>query len=117
MNKINGVEQNEFVFNAVLKIIEEVIVLAKEYDGRVYGSYVRNVIVPRLKNPSVICEYDRVGIIFPNVEKYDAFIKVMHLKYDGFVKTGLQYTLSQGIFIANLNLYNNRGPSSYDVTN
>lgn len=115
MNKINGVEQNEFVFNAVLQIIEGVIMLAGEYDGRVYGSYVRNVIVPRLKDPNCICEYDRIGIMFPDFVKKDGFIKEMQLKYDGFVKKHDQFMLTEGIFIADINLFTNRVHSAYDV--
>ena len=109
MNKINGVEQNEFVFSAALKINEEVIKLASQYDGRVYGTYVRNVIVPRLKDPLCVCEYDTIAIEFADQKELDEFSKQLELTYKDMTrktKDGAKmYQLYiQGMFIAYIRL-------------
>lgn len=109
MNKINGVEQNEFVFSAALKINEEVIKLASQYEGRVYGTYVRNVIVPRLKDPLCVCEYDTIAIEFVDQKELDEFSKQLELNYKDMTrktKNGAKmYQLYiQGMFIAYIRL-------------
>ncbi len=74
MNKINGIETNVFVFEAAIKIIEGVIKIASHHHGKLYGSYLRNVIIPRLMNQSVICNYGTIHFIFENESDYNEFI-------------------------------------------
>ena len=107
MSKINNVEQNEFVFSAALKINEEVIKLASEYNGKVYGDYVKNVIVPRLKDPSVICEYNTISFLFSKSDLHN-FSKVLCSIYKDIVviSDNISYDLYiHGMFIAKIKLY------------
>lgn len=107
MNKINGVEQNEFVFSAALKIIDEVIKLASQHDGQVYGDYVRNVIVPRLTDPLCVCEYDTIEIEFDSAIDTNEFFKALVLKYKDIKSTNNGYDLYvQGMFITHITLSN-----------
>lgn len=109
MNEINGVEQNEFVFSAALKINEEVIKMASQYEGRVYGTYVRNVIVPRLKDPLCVCEYDTIAIEFVNQKELDDFSKELEGNYKDMTRktkngSKMYQLYIQGMFIAYIRL-------------
>ena len=83
MNKINGIETNEFIFEAVLKIIEGVVKLANSHGGKLYGSYVEDVIVPRLHNPSAICNHRTIHFLFKNQTDYNDFIRKLSITYSG----------------------------------
>ncbi len=110
MNKINGVEQNEFVFSAIVQISEEVIKLASQHEGQVYGNYVTNILVPRLNNKLCDFEHNDINIEFVNESFLKDFETNLFLKYkdvrnlyDGSKKK--QYNLyMQGMFIAHLTL-------------
>lgn len=83
MNKINGVETNEFVFEAAMQIIENIIKMASQYDGKLYGSFLRDVIIPRLKG-KCLCNYNRVCLLFNSNHDATLFISKMKELYIGF---------------------------------
>lgn len=77
---INKVETNAFVFEAALKIIEKVIKSASILGGKVYGDYVRNVLVPRSLKQPITC-YNSVDFLFDNNNSH-LFIKEMKSLYN-----------------------------------
>lgn len=56
LNKLNKL--NKYV------IIDDCIKIASNYDGKVFGGYVRDVVVPKLLNPRCRCEFKDVDIWF-----------------------------------------------------
>lgn len=84
MNKINGIETNEFVFEAVVKIIESIIKLASNSGGKLYSDYLRNVIIPRL-NGFCVCDYSTLRFSFANEIDADEMIKKMKELYPAFI--------------------------------
>ena len=101
MNKINGQSYNEFTFNAALRQVDKVIKLASQYEGRCYGPYVRDVLIPRLNDPTVLCEYSKVHLEFPTHDQHNLFIIDLKVKYDNVVNIGGDWHLKiQNMHIA-----------------
>ena len=73
--------KEEFSEQTIAKI-NEVIDIAYSHDGEIFGGYVRDVIVPRMKNPSCKVYFKDVDIWF--TDKYQAclFVTEMNKKYD-----------------------------------
>lgn len=80
MNRIKGVETNAFVFEAVINIIDSIIKVASQYNGKLYGDYLCGVIIPRLNGQ--ICDYCRVSFLFPNQCDIDQMVEKMVKLYD-----------------------------------
>lgn len=75
----NKVSENEL--NIILSIINNTIKTLDSYGGRVFGEYVREVVVPRLKDPACNVTFNSVDIWFKNETDKDKFIKNnIHLK-------------------------------------
>ena len=100
MNKINGECYNDFIFNAALKKIDKVIKLAGQYEGRCYGPYVRDVLIPRLNNPIGSHEYSKVHLEFPTNEQKELFLSQMIIKYGDRISNNLYSLNIQDMFIA-----------------
>ena len=100
MNKINGVETNAFVFEAVVNIINSIIKVASQYNGKLYGDYLRGVIIPRLNGQ--ICDYCRVSFLFPNQSDIDQMVEQMVKLYDFKLYVKDKVVESYGLTINNL---------------
>lgn len=74
-------ERQEFSSKTLNKI-NKIIDIAHKYNGKIFGGFVRDVIVPRLKDPSSKVYFKDVDIWFIN--KYNAcdFVNEMNQKYD-----------------------------------
>lgn len=66
-----------FVLESVLTSISECLKVAGKYDGRCFGGYVRNVIVPRDSNPTCPVKFKDVDIWFTNQNSADSFVREM----------------------------------------
>jgi hypothetical protein len=63
----------------LLKGVDDCIKIASKYNGRVFGGFLRNVLIPRYYNYS--CPgYKDVDIWFTNKEQADFFVKDMNAK-------------------------------------
>ena len=60
-----------------INMIDECLYTAGSYNGRVFGGYVRDVIVPRLTNPKCKVKFNDVDVWFTKQENADKFIKAM----------------------------------------
>lgn len=113
MNKINGIEQNEFVFSAALKINEEIIKLASQYNGKAFGKYVTDVIIPRLKDPNCLCEYVFIDLSFKTQKDLTNFHDQLKLNN---LTNGVCKIVVNGMFIAYINLFVNTNKWMFDAT-
>jgi len=71
---------DEWSVETILERIENVIMDAAAYDGKVFGGYVRDVIVPRMKTPSCNVSFKDVDIWFRSQNCADVFIRQMQTK-------------------------------------
>ena len=63
--------------NLAINMISDCLRKAAEFDGEVFGGYVRDVIVPRLNDPDCTVQIERVSIWFRKQEDADHFVKAM----------------------------------------
>lgn len=73
-------KKQEFSQQTIAKI-NKVIDIAYAHDGKIFGGYVRDVIIPRLKDPSRKVYFKDVDIWFADKSKADEFINAMQHKY------------------------------------
>ena len=66
-----------FILEAYLEYIDKVLFIAGEYGGKAFGSFPRNVIVPRMNDPSCNVSFDNVDLWFTTEQSAKQFIKQM----------------------------------------
>lgn len=69
-NKINESEYK-------IDVAKKILTLANTYDGKVYGGFVRDVIVPRINDSNCIVTFKDLDIWFCNEEYSEAFINTL----------------------------------------
>lgn len=74
---------NDFVLGFTLEEIEKCLYVAGKYGGKVFGGFIRDVIVPRLKDPSCKVNFKDVDLWFTSQSDADSFITEMKLMYVG----------------------------------
>lgn len=79
MSQIGKYKIEKFLLNSILNGIENFIKILEEFEGKVFGEYVREVIVPRMKNPNCDVIFNFVDVWFQNQTKADDFIKLMSI--------------------------------------
>jgi hypothetical protein len=72
-----------------IKLLEDVLTVAGKHNGRVFGGFVRDVIVPRLTNPECEVHFNDVDIWFTKQEEADAFIKDVNVFLESMENTKL----------------------------
>lgn len=76
--------------------IDEILVIAGKSDGRVFGGYVRDVIIPRIKNPSCRVGFNDVDIWFKRSLDATTFVEAM----ESFVKSSnITFRMNPGFTI------------------
>ena len=68
---------SQFIYETRIKMVNKIAKMAFSHDGRLYGNYLRNVILPRLKDPLLQPFYNFVTFQFPSLEKKDAFVQAL----------------------------------------
>ena len=63
-------------------VIDDCIKIARNYDGKIFGGYVRDVVISKMLNPSSKCEFKDIDIWFKTAIDADLFIKNMNEVYD-----------------------------------
>jgi hypothetical protein len=63
-------------------LIDNCIKIASNYEGKVFGGYVRDVVIPKISNPRCKCEFKDVDIWFKTGIDSDLFINDMKDIYD-----------------------------------
>lgn len=63
-------------------IIDDSIKIANTYDGKVFGGYVRDVVIPKMTDPRRKCEFKDVDIWFKTDIEADLFINDMKDVYN-----------------------------------
>ena len=90
MSIIRGSPVTPLVVKAYLAYIEDVLVKAGEYGGKAFGSFVRNVIVSRMKDPTCNVLFDNVDLWFTSEEKVKQFLEHIQPR----TSDGCQYNFS-----------------------
>jgi hypothetical protein len=67
-------DSEHFVKTVMVASVNDCLKLANKYGGRVFGHYVRNVLVPMQKDPDVKVHFKRVDLWFVTNEDADNFI-------------------------------------------
>jgi hypothetical protein len=80
MSQINEYKIGIFEANIVLTEIENIIKIISSFEGKVFGEYVREVIVPRMKNPDCDVTFNSIDVWFQNQTNADNFIKLMNIR-------------------------------------
>jgi len=87
------------ILESVLNSITDCLKIAGKHKGRVFGGYVRNVIVPRLQDPKCQIIFKDVDIWFQTQDAADSFIKEMGLSLvesiPAFSVEGVQYNFTR----------------------
>lgn len=79
-------KMSKFELTVVLEAVVDCIKKATFYGGKVYGGFVRDVIIPRLANPSCDVKFKDVDLWFTSQSNADSFISSMgslFKKFDG----------------------------------
>jgi hypothetical protein len=63
-------------------IIDNCIKIASNYDGKVFGGYIRDVIVPKIQDPQCKCQFKDVDIWFKTNIDADMFVNDIKEIYD-----------------------------------
>lgn len=63
-------------------LIDDCIKIASSYDGKIFGGYLRDVVISKMTNPSRKCRFKDVDLWFKTVIDADLFIKNMKDVYD-----------------------------------
>src|SRR5437763_1982541 len=61
----------------VIQLITDCVRVARNHGGRLFGGFVRGVVVPRMLDPKTKVHYKDVDIWFMSKENADAFIQSM----------------------------------------
>lgn len=77
MPHIDFSNMSSFESAVVLDAIFDCIKTASQLGGKVYGGFVRNVVVPRLSDPSCSVKFKDVDLWFTNQLDADRFVRVM----------------------------------------
>lgn len=75
---INSKKMTPFELAVVLDAVFDCIKTASSFGGKVYGGFVRDVIVPRIHNPSCFVKFKDVDIWFTSQSASEAFIAAMN---------------------------------------
>jgi len=86
MSKICRYEVNKENLEITLKCIDRMLSVASHFNGRFFGGYVRDVVVPRMKDPNCDVSFKDVDIWFTNDGDAECFVEIMKIteKMDGF---------------------------------
>lgn len=84
-------EKDDYAISRKTEIIDKVLAVAGNHNGRVFGGYVRDVIVPRLDSPTTKVYFNDVDIWFTNQKDADLFIDN--------VKSGLSFLDKRYVFV------------------
>lgn len=74
---------NDFVLEITLKEIDKCLYIAGDYGGKVYRGFVRDVIVPRMKDPLCKVNFKDVNLWFTSFWDANCFISDMTRSYTG----------------------------------
>jgi len=74
MSQIGENKVSKTELNIALIVIDNIIKSLSSYDGKVFGEYVREVVVPRMKNPTCDVRFNSVDIWFKNETNKNNFI-------------------------------------------
>ena len=85
MSQIDGNKFSEICLNFALNHINNIIKTLSSYEGKVFGEYVREVVVPRMKNPACTVVFNSIDIWFKNEINKDNFIEDSFIK-NSFIK-------------------------------
>ncbi len=77
MSQIGKFKVNKDNLETTLKCIDRMLGLASYCGGKFFGGYVRDVIVPRMKNPNCDVSFKDVDIWFTSDEDAEEFVKLM----------------------------------------
>jgi len=94
MPYINFINMSSVELAVVLDTVFDCIKTASRHNGKVYGGFVRDVVVPRLSDPSCFVEFKDVDLWFTNQADADAFICYMcnlFVKFKGVDVTPYSY--------------------------
>lgn len=75
--KENEVRFQQYLLNTTLDVITDVLIQAGKFNGKVFGGYVRNVIVPRLYDKEKQVSFKDVDIYFSKLEDAENFVRHM----------------------------------------
>ena len=77
---MRGFNVSDHTLETSLQCIEHVLLIADDYKGKAFGSFLRNVIVPRITSPPADVSLDTVDLWFTTEKKAIKFIK--HMKFN-----------------------------------
>lgn len=77
-----------------MQIIEEIITLANKNEGKIFGGYVRDVIIPGKINPVIGADFKDIDIWFDSEDNADIFVKCLKKFYD--IKENYGYDVKAG---------------------
>ena len=78
---INFANMSTFETEYVLTRVFACLNIAGKHDGRVFGGFVRNVVVPRMQNPNCPVKFKDVDLWFQTQAAADAFVAEMGAKF------------------------------------
>lgn len=79
---MNCNEEKQEFSEETLREIEQILIIAHKHNGKVFGGYVRDVVVPRLQNPTCKVYFKDVDLWFTNKFDADHFVADMNMNYD-----------------------------------
>jgi hypothetical protein len=97
MSKICRYNVNKENLEITLKCIDRMLSVASHYNGKFFGGYVRDVVVPRTKDPNCDVSFKDVDIWFTNGKDAESFVDVMKITEkmygfkDPFLNTSPKY--------------------------
>lgn len=77
MSQIGKSKIYDHELEITLKCIDRILALASHYNGKFFGGYVRDVIVPRMKDPNCNVSFKDVDIWFTSDKDAEGFSDVM----------------------------------------
>jgi len=84
MSQIGENKIGEFELNITLIRIENIIRILSSFEGKIFGEYVREVIIPRIQNPTCDVIFNCIDIWFKNQMKADDFVKFVQVNIDEY---------------------------------
>jgi len=97
MSKICKYEVTKENLEITLKCINRMLSVASHFDGKFFGGYVRDVVVPRTKDPNCDVSFKDVDIWFTNDKDAEEFVRIMKVTEkmnefkDPFLNTSPKY--------------------------
>ena len=79
MSKICKYEVTKENLEITLKCIDRMLSVASHFNGKFFGGYVRDVVVPRMKDPNCDVSFKDVDIWFTNDKAAEGFVEVMKI--------------------------------------